>query len=135
MVTGPVGCGKSTLLKLLLGELPEISGSIITSFAKAAYCPQAPWITWGTIKDNIVGMSKWDKPWYNTVVRACALVADLESLPDGDQTKTGTRGSRLSGGQKIRVVSLLQMLPFLDTAKIRGRGWHELSIVDIRLSF
>ncbi|EFR02843.1 hypothetical protein MGYG_05844 [Nannizzia gypsea CBS 118893] len=103
MVFGAVGSGKSTLLKLLLGEMPSVSGSIRSSFSVAAYCPQSPWATWGTIQSNIVGMSEWDKKWYDTVVSACALLTDLEELPNGDQTHIGAQGSRLSGGQKMRV--------------------------------
>lgn len=106
MLVGPVGCGKSTLLKMLIGELPVVSGSVITSYRNAAYCYQSPWVTFGTIQQNILGGSIWDKPWYDTVVQACALDIDLQDFPDGDQTKVGTRGSRLSGGQQIRVVSL-----------------------------
>ncbi|KFG85665.1 ABC transporter [Metarhizium anisopliae] len=105
VVVGPVGCGKSTLLRLILGEMPVTSGTVSTSFSRAAFCPQSPWITWGTIQNNIIGMSRWDKPWYNTVVKACALSADFEQLRDGDQTNVGTRGSRLSGGQQMRLVS------------------------------
>ncbi|KAM5429329.1 hypothetical protein McanCB56680_000032 [Microsporum canis] len=103
MIFGPVGSGKSTLLKLLLGEIPVISGSVRTSFAKVSYCPQSPWSTWGTVQSNIVGMAEWDKKWYDTIISACALSADLEELANGDQTHTGTQGSRLSGGQKMRV--------------------------------
>jgi ABC-type multidrug transport system fused ATPase/permease subunit len=61
MIFGPVGSGKSTLLKLLLGEMQFTSGSVATSFSRAAYCPQSPWCTWGTVQTNIVGMSAWDK--------------------------------------------------------------------------
>ncbi|KAF3480026.1 ABC transporter [Arthroderma uncinatum] len=103
MIFGAVGSGKSTLLKLLLGEMPITSGSVATGFSKAAYCPQSPWATWGTVQSNIVGMAAWDKQWYDTVVSACALSADLEELSNGDQTHIGTQGSRLSGGQKMRV--------------------------------
>ncbi|KAL7917975.1 ABC transporter [Trichoderma austrokoningii] len=103
MIVGPVGSGKSTLLRLLLGELPEVSGSVISDYAKCAFAPQSPWITWGTVRSNILGMSAWDAEWYNTVIRACSLDTDLQVLPDGDQTRTGTRGSRLSGGQQMRV--------------------------------
>lgn len=105
MIVGPVGSGKSTLLRLLLGELPQVSGSVVSDFSKCAYAPQSPWITWGTVRSNILGMSPWDAGWYHKVVRACSLDGDFESLPDGDQTKTGIRGSHLSGGQQIRVVS------------------------------
>lgn len=106
MVIGPVGCGKSTFLKVLLGEVPQCSGVISTTYSRAAYCSQSPWITFGTIQQNIVGACQWDQPWYDRVVRACALDTDFQQLPAGDQTKTGVQGSRLSGGQQMRVVSL-----------------------------
>lgn len=104
MIVGPVGAGKSTLLRLLLGELPHVSGAVVSDYTTCAFAPQSPWITWGTVRSNILGMSTWDATWYNTVVRACSLWSDLEDLPDGDQTRTGTRGSRLSGGQQMRLV-------------------------------
>ncbi|TWU72930.1 hypothetical protein ED733_000994 [Metarhizium rileyi] len=103
MIVGPVGSGKSTLLRLVLGELPEVSGSVISDYSKCAFAPQSPWITWGTVRSNILGMSAWDTQWYNRVIRACSLHIDFEDLPEGDQTRTGTRGSRLSGGQQMRV--------------------------------
>ncbi|KAK9443505.1 ABC transporter [Metarhizium brunneum] len=103
MIVGPVGSGKSTLLRLILGELPEVSGSVISDYSKCAFAPQSPWITWGTVQSNILGMSAWDTEWYNTVIRACSLDTDFKDLPDGDQTRTGTRGSRLSGGQQMRL--------------------------------
>jgi ATP-binding cassette subfamily C (CFTR/MRP) protein 1 len=106
MIYGPIGCGKSTILKLILGEMPSDRGSIARSFSKAAYCPQSPWVMWGSIRCNIVGMSGWDKLWYETVVQACALAEDFKTFEDGDDTNCGSSGSRLSGGQQIRVVSL-----------------------------
>lgn len=107
MVVGPVGSGKSTLLRLLLGELPQVSGSVVSDYYKCAFAPQSPWITWGTVRSNILGMSSWDAQWYSTIIRACSLEADFQDLPHGDETRTGTRGSRLSGGQQMRVVSSL----------------------------
>lgn len=104
-IYGPVGSGKSTVLKLLLGEAPPVAGSVSTSFKRAAYCPQDPWITWGPIQSNITGMALLDRAWYDAVINACDLAFDFDELPDGDQTPTGTRGSRLSGGQQKRVVS------------------------------
>ncbi|KAJ5085777.1 P-loop containing nucleoside triphosphate hydrolase protein [Penicillium argentinense] len=103
MVVGPVGCGKSTLLKVLLGEVPECTGSISTTFKNAAYCSQSPWITFGTVQQNILGASRLDQRWYDRVVQACSLQFDFQQLPFGDQTKVGVRGSRLSGGQQMRV--------------------------------
>ncbi|PFH57820.1 hypothetical protein XA68_14537 [Ophiocordyceps unilateralis] len=103
MIYGPVGSGKSTLLKLLLGEMPITSGSVTANFSRTAYCPQTPWITWGSVQQNIVGMSSFDNAWYDTVVRACALLPDFEELTNGDKTHAGIRGARLSGGQQMRV--------------------------------
>lgn len=104
MIVGPVGCGKSTLLKVLLGEVPECTGSLSTTFKHAAYCSQSPWITFGTVQQNIVGASPFDQQWYDRIIQVCSLRLDLQQLPFGDQTKVGVRGSRLSGGQQMRVV-------------------------------
>ncbi|OAA72237.1 ABC transporter, transmembrane region, type 1 [Cordyceps fumosorosea ARSEF 2679] len=103
MIIGPVGCGKSTLLRLLLGEVPEVGGSLDRNFLSSAYCPQSSWIFRGTIRDNIVGLSTWDEPRYKSVVQACCLSADFDILPNGDRTEVGTRGSHISGGQQMRV--------------------------------
>ncbi|KAK2879339.1 hypothetical protein FQN49_000972 [Arthroderma sp. PD_2] len=102
MIAGPVGCGKSTFLQLLLGEIPY-SGSLWASHTQAAYCSQASWLASGTIRDNILGTSVWNLPWYEEVVRACALDTDLQEMPEGDLTQVGVRGSRMSGGQQMRV--------------------------------
>lgn len=103
MIYGPVGSGKSTLLKVLLGEMQDIEGTVATTFRSAAYCPQSPWICWGTVRSNILGICPMDKPWYDRVVQACGLKTDFQQLPEGDESNTGTRGSRLSGGQQMRV--------------------------------
>jgi ABC-type bacteriocin/lantibiotic exporter with double-glycine peptidase domain len=111
MIVGPVGSGKSSFLKVLLGEISECSGTISTSFTHAAHCSQSPWITFGTIQENIIGGSSWDQTTYNQVIKLCALQADFQQLPVGDQTKVGVRGSRLSGGQQMRVVWFSGLIP------------------------
>ncbi|KAF7719283.1 Uncharacterized protein PECH_004781 [Penicillium ucsense] len=103
MIVGPRGCGKSTMLKALLGEMPIISGRVLTIFKNAAFCSQVPWLGYGTVRQSIVVGSAWDSDWYSTVVRACCLQADFDQLPLGDQTLLGLNTKCLSESQQKRV--------------------------------
>lgn len=104
MLIGPSGCGKSTLLKALLGEIPCQAGCVELLSESVAYCDQTPWHMNGTIQESIIAMSELDEMWYSSVIRACALNADLEQLPRGDKTVIGSKGIALSGGQSQRIV-------------------------------
>jgi ATP-binding cassette subfamily C (CFTR/MRP) protein 1 len=110
MIIGPVGCGKSTLLKTLLGETPNAPGIIEKEFEDAAYCSQTPWLTNGTVQQNILGVSEMDETWYNTVIRACVLDIDISQFKGGDQMMVGSKGITLSGGQQMRLVSFFHQL-------------------------
>ncbi|KAF7194977.1 ABC multidrug transporter B [Pseudocercospora fuligena] len=104
MVVGPVGGGKSVLLKAILSEIPLTSGHRRTSPSTTfAYCEQDPWLPNDTVQNLILGLSALDQEWYHTVVKACALVQDIESFPDGNATLVGAKGVSLSGGQRQRV--------------------------------
>ena len=105
IIVGPVGCGKSTFLKGLLGETPELNGQVHVSSPEIAYCDQTPWITSGSIRDNIVAASEFHADWYETVMHACALDIDIRQMPEGDFSIVGDKGVKLSGGQKHRLVS------------------------------
>jgi ATP-binding cassette, subfamily C (CFTR/MRP), member 1 len=105
MMIGPVGCGKSTLLKALLGEVPNMGGSVQISSMRVAFCDQTPWHMNQTVQQSIIAVSDFDASWYATVIRACALEMDLKQLPRGDQTIIGSKGIALSGGQSQRIVS------------------------------
>lgn len=105
-VVGPVGAGKSVLLNSLLGETRVSQGKIRVAKGSIAYCDQKAWLPDSTIREVIVGECEFDQEWFDKVIRACALDHDLNQLPEGDRTTTGTNGSILSGGQKQRVVSL-----------------------------
>lgn len=104
-IIGPVGSGKSTLLESSLGETTLRDGSISPFLTSVAYCPQTPWITNDTLRQNIVGPAEYDPKWYNFVIWACALESDLENIAGGDLSKAGSSGITLSGGQKQRIVS------------------------------
>lgn len=101
-VVGPVGSGKSSLLSAYLGEMDKISG-LVNRIGSVAYVPQQAWIQNATLKNNILFGRPFDKKRYDKVVEACALKADFDMLPAGDQTEIGEKGINLSGGQKQRV--------------------------------
>ncbi|KAI9812228.1 MAG: hypothetical protein M1826_002937 [Phylliscum demangeonii] len=101
-VVGRVGAGKSSLLQSVLGDLWKICGEVVVH-GSVAFVAQQTWIMNATVKDNIVFGYRWDPKFYELTVKACALLDDFQSLPDGDQTEVGERGISLSGGQKARL--------------------------------
>ncbi|KAF2142975.1 uncharacterized protein K452DRAFT_225985 [Aplosporella prunicola CBS 121167] len=101
-IVGRVGAGKSSLLQSLLGDLWKIRGEVVVR-GKTAYVAQSAWVMNATVKENIVFGYRWDPHFYDRTVKACALLDDFASLPDGDQTEVGERGISLSGGQKARL--------------------------------
>jgi ATP-binding cassette subfamily C (CFTR/MRP) protein 1 len=108
LIIGPIGSGKTTLLKAILGELPcEDSGVVAISSRRTAYSAQTPWLPNTTIRQAITGPPgeerEPEKGWYQECVYACVLDHDLDSLPEGDETRIGTGSTTLSGGQKHRI--------------------------------
>ncbi|KAF9666515.1 hypothetical protein SADUNF_Sadunf16G0237100 [Salix dunnii] len=101
-ICGTVGSGKSSLLSCILGEVPQISGTLKLCGTKA-YVAQSPWIQSGKIEENILFGKDMDREKYERVLEACSLKKDLEILSFGDQTVIGERGINLSGGQKQRI--------------------------------
>ena len=70
---------------------------------RVAFCAQEAWIQNLSFRDNVLFGEPFDAERYAAVVAACALGADIASLPAGDSTEIGERGINLSGGQKARV--------------------------------
>lgn len=101
-VVGIVGSGKSSLISALLGEMEKLSG-IVNVDGSLAYVSQVAWIQNATLMDNILFGKPLNKAFYEKIIHACALTADLAMLPAGDQTEIGEKGINLSGGQKQRV--------------------------------
>lgn len=69
---------------------------------RGVYCPDS-WIQNATLLDNILMGNPFDEEKYARVLEACALRADLDLLPAGDQSEIGEKGINLSGGQRHRV--------------------------------
>ncbi|KAK3562319.1 hypothetical protein QTP86_033307 [Hemibagrus guttatus] len=105
VVVGKVGCGKSSLLAAITGELNRVGGIVHVQGREQGFglVAQEPWIQHATVRDNILFGKKFDGGFYQTVLEACALTADLNILPNGDQTEVGENGVTLSGGQKSRL--------------------------------
>ncbi|PTB66150.1 hypothetical protein BBK36DRAFT_1119240 [Trichoderma citrinoviride] len=103
VIRGKVGSGKSSLLLAALNEMELHEGDLIRPDVPVAYTQQLPWLQNKTIRENIVFHQPFDSSRYQQVLHACALLPDLASLPDGDQTKLEEGGIGLSGGQKARV--------------------------------
>ncbi|TGJ82777.1 hypothetical protein E0Z10_g5987 [Xylaria hypoxylon] len=105
MVVGPIASGKSSLCKALLGEIPYTSGKVVVDAQspRVGYCDQTPFLSNGSIQDNIVGFSLFHAARYAEVVEATLLQVDCETLPQGHDTNIGSNGITLSGGQKQRV--------------------------------
>ncbi|KAI5862830.1 ATP-binding cassette transporter protein YOR1-like protein [Durotheca rogersii] len=101
-VIGTVGCGKSSLLAALAGDMRKTSGKVVLG-ASRAFCPQYAWIQNTSVRNNILFGKEMNREWYKKVVKACALQADIDMLPNGDATEIGERGITISGGQKQRL--------------------------------
>lgn len=103
---GAVGSGKTMLLESILGETICTSGPRPKYDSAIAHCAQQPWLQNDSIRSNVIGAANYDAQWYETVLTACGLEADLQALDDGDQTLLGSKGFNVSGGQKQRIVSI-----------------------------
>lgn len=101
-VIGGVGSGKTSLLSALAGDMRKTDGEVKLG-ASRAFCPQSAWIQNATVRKNILFGKDYDRKWYNDVIDACALRADLDILPNGDMTEIGEKGITVSGGQKQRL--------------------------------
>ena len=114
VVTGRVGSGKTTLLRTFLGLLPREVGDVrwngtlvedpaaFLTPPRAAYTAQTPRLFSDTLRQNtLLGLSD-DPALLDRVIRESMLTRDLATLPLGLETRVGTRGVMLSGGQVQR---------------------------------
>ncbi|NXU47278.1 MRP1 protein, partial [Turnix velox] len=101
-VVGQVGSGKSSFLSAILGEMEKLEGTVQRR-GSVAYVSQQAWIQNNSLQENILFGANLNRPYYELVLESCALLPDLDHLPNGDQTEIGERGVNISGGQKQRV--------------------------------
>lgn len=110
-ITGPVACGKSTLGKVFLCEYPY-EGSIRFDGVELAdmdpskrttmvgYLGHDPELMNDTLENNVLMGDAGDAGEY---LRQVCLKEEADAMEDGLQTKIGSSGVRLSGGQAQRL--------------------------------
>ena len=113
---GPSGSGKSTVIALLLGFIEPVEGSIFINGipltyehhehwrAQVSWLPQTPHLFNGTLNDNITLVKPDAKgSEIKEAISLAGLTRLIQQLPQGINTKVGTNGTRLSGGEAQRV--------------------------------
>jgi ATP-binding cassette subfamily B protein len=117
VITGRIGSGKTTLLRALLGLLPkqrgEIrwNGQIVEDAAgffvppRSAYTAQVPLLFSESIKDNILMGLPEDRVDLPEAVRLAVMEKDIEDLEHGLDTVIGSKGVKISGGQRQRTAA------------------------------
>lgn len=112
VIVGRVGSGKTTLLRSILQLVPLQAGSLRLNGAAIrpgavpanfAYIPQHPSVLSGTVRANIVGGLPADDGRLDAALKASQLKAEVDELPAGVETRLGSGGVKLSGGQVQRL--------------------------------
>jgi ATP-binding cassette subfamily B protein len=116
VVTGRVGAGKTTLLRVLLGLLPHQNGVIYWNGQaiddpagffvppRCAYTAQVPRLFSETLRDNIL-LGQGDDQVLDRALYSAVLERDVATFEHGVDTRVGSRGMRLSGGQVQRTAA------------------------------
>jgi len=115
-LVGSTGSGKSTLLKLLLRFLDPQSGRVLIDTvdiagidpaglrARIAYVGQEPFLTDGSVADNIAyGETLPDMARVEAAAREAQAHEFIVTLPMSYQHAVGEGGAELSGGQRQRI--------------------------------
>lgn len=130
VITGPSGAGKSTLLSVLMGFLRPSSGTYAIDGVDTAkmplsalrrhisWCPQEAHLFDSTLRGNLLLARPREDALTDDEMRVVldevGLGDLLAGLPDGLDTRIGSRGSRLSGGQRQRLAIARALLTRAD---------------------
>jgi ATP-binding cassette, subfamily B, bacterial MsbA len=115
-LVGPSGAGKTTLVNLLMRLSQPTAGEILTdgetldSFdllswrARLALVTQHPYIFNATIRENIAyGVKEASEEQIAQAATRANAYEFIAQLPQGFETRTGSRGLLLSDGQRQRI--------------------------------
>lgn len=114
-LVGETGSGKSTIFKLLLKSLEPDRGRILVDdtdlaqidradwYAAVAVVPQEAMLLAESIADNILLGRDRDETRLRRAAEQAAILAFIDALPQGFETKVGERGLKLSGGERQRI--------------------------------
>lgn len=117
VITGRIGSGKTTLVRVLLGLLQKDSGEIrwngqtIRDPAnwftppRCAYTSQVPHLFSDSLRDNILLGIEENNGNLSRALRLSILEPDIADLENGIETRIGSRGVKLSGGQAQRMAT------------------------------
>jgi ATP-binding cassette, subfamily B, bacterial len=117
VITGRIGSGKTTLLRTLLGLLPKQAGEIRWNGQivedpagffippRSAYTAQVPLLFSETIKDNILMGLPEEQVDLPEAVRLAVMEKDVDDLDHGLDTMIGSKGVKISGGQRQRTAA------------------------------
>ncbi|MFH1687593.1 MAG: ABC transporter ATP-binding protein [bacterium] len=115
-MVGRVGAGKSWLVNMIprlvdpTGGTIKLDGTELKEFRLSdlrrniGYVPQEPILFSDTVRNNIVfGRTEIDQALIEWAIDVAQLKGEVERFPKGLDTKIGTRGMSISGGQKQRL--------------------------------
>ena len=115
-IVGESGSGKTTLLKLLLKFYAPTEGTISYGMADLSRCSarsvrkaagivmQDSFVFSDTIRNNIVLGEPYDASRLGQAISAACLDSYIEGLPVGVETKIGSEGIGVSGGERQRIM-------------------------------
>ncbi len=117
VITGRIGSGKTTLLRSLLGLLPKQRGEIYWNGQivedpaaffvppRSAYTAQVPLLFSESIRDNILMGLPEEQVDLPGAVRLAVMDKDIVDLEHGLDTIIGSKGVKISGGQRQRTAA------------------------------